>query len=239
MQLPAAYFTARAPQLKQPTEAEIRAILAKIGKNSPEDETNCGGCGYPTCRDKAIATYHGLAELEMCIPYMKAKFESLSHLVVDSSLDAIIVVTKDLMIHQINPTAERLFNPSGQPTKGEHLATLIDPSDFMYVAETGKALHKPVNYPDLGLYTSQIIYPLPNYDLVIGVISDISESERKKQALDRKHQATAQRAKQVIHNQMKLAQEIASLLGEATAETKATLLELILSLEEEVDDSCD
>lgn len=235
--LPAAQFAPRAPRRPQPSEADIRSILAKIGKNTPDDESNCGGCGYSSCRDKAIATYRGLAELEMCVPYMRAKFESLSHVVVDSSLNAIIIVTSDLLIHQINPAANRLFNPFARPVKGQHLAVLFDPSDFQRVIETGEMLRKAVRYPELDLCTSQLIYPLPAYDLVVGVITDTSEEERKKRAMEKKHAATAERATQVIRNQMKLAQEIASLLGEATAESKAILWELIGSLAEEVDEA--
>lgn len=230
--LPQAQYQARCPELALPTESEIRAILVQIGKHTIEDESNCGGCGYPSCRDKAIATYQGLAELEMCVPYMRARFESLSHIVVDSSLNAVIVATKDLLIHQLNPMADRLFNPEGLPTRGHHLATFIDPSNFAEVAETGQALHRRVDYPELELFTSQIIYPLPNYGLVIGIISDITETENRKKQLEKQHQATALRAREVIRNQMKLAQEIAGLLGEATAETKATLLELINTVEE-------
>lgn len=230
-----AEFRERIPRLRKPTEDEIRSILAHIGKHSPEDETNCGGCGYPTCRDKAIATYQGLAEVDMCVPYMRAKFESLSHLVVDSSLNAIIVVNKDLTIHQFNPTAQRLFNSDDRPTRGSHLALFIDPSDFAAVAETGMTVHKRVDYPEFGICTSQTIYPVPDYHLIVGIITDITEMEKKRKELEKKHSVTVQRASQVIKNQMKLAQEIAGLLGEATAETKATLLELISTLENEAE----
>lgn len=53
-----------------PSESEIRDILAKTNKLASTDELNCGACGYPTCRDKAIAVYQGLAEPEMCLPYL-------------------------------------------------------------------------------------------------------------------------------------------------------------------------
>ncbi|GAG01486.1 unnamed protein product, partial [marine sediment metagenome] len=59
----------------QPTEDEIRAILAQTDKVKPEDELNCGACGYPTCREKAVAVYNGLAESEMCLPYLIDKLE--------------------------------------------------------------------------------------------------------------------------------------------------------------------
>lgn len=59
----------------QPTETEIRDILARTNKHGPSDELNCGACGYATCRDKAIAVYQGLAEQEMCLPYLIDQLE--------------------------------------------------------------------------------------------------------------------------------------------------------------------
>lgn len=56
--------------LSQPDESSIRRILAGIDKHSEEDELNCGACGYSTCREKAIAVHQGIAEMEMCIPYL-------------------------------------------------------------------------------------------------------------------------------------------------------------------------
>ncbi len=53
-----------------PTETEIRDILARTNKIGPESALNCGACGYPSCRDKAIAVYQGLAEPEMCLPFL-------------------------------------------------------------------------------------------------------------------------------------------------------------------------
>ena len=215
-----------------PTDTEIRHILTQIGKHTEDDETNCGGCGYPSCRAKAIATYQGMAELEMCIPYMKAKFESLSHLVVDSSLNGVIIVNKDLTIHQLNPTAQRMFNAKNRLNRGAALSDFIDPTDFAQVLESGEMLRKRVSYPEYGLITKQTIYTLPEYGLVVGVITDITHEEEQKQAMEAKHTTTIARATQVINHQMKLAQEIAGLLGEATSETKATLLELITILDD-------
>ncbi|MFB3880598.1 MAG: [Fe-Fe] hydrogenase large subunit C-terminal domain-containing protein [Armatimonadota bacterium] len=60
---------------KEPSEEEIRAVLAQTGKLRPEDELNCGACGYPSCRDKAIAVYNGFAEVEMCLPHLIDRLE--------------------------------------------------------------------------------------------------------------------------------------------------------------------
>ena len=61
-----------------PNEQEIKEILLKINKFTPEDQLNCGSCGYETCRDKAIAVYQGLAELEMCLPYLIDKLQKMN-----------------------------------------------------------------------------------------------------------------------------------------------------------------
>lgn len=57
-------------QLPYPSEQEIKNILKYTYKVNPEDELNCSACGYNTCRDKAIAVYQGLAEIDMCLPYL-------------------------------------------------------------------------------------------------------------------------------------------------------------------------
>ena len=63
-------FAARPVQAPMPTEDEIREILRSINKPRREDELNCGACGYGSCREKAIAVYQGLAEAQMCLPYL-------------------------------------------------------------------------------------------------------------------------------------------------------------------------
>ena len=61
-----------------PDEATIRSILASIGKDTPDKEQNCGFCGYPSCRDKAIGVYQKKAKLYMCLFYMSEMTQSLS-----------------------------------------------------------------------------------------------------------------------------------------------------------------
>jgi signal transduction histidine kinase/ferredoxin len=61
--------------LPEPGEVEIAEILRQTNKFSKEDELNCGACGYATCRDKAVAVYQGLAEAQMCLPYLIDQLE--------------------------------------------------------------------------------------------------------------------------------------------------------------------
>ena len=216
-----------------PAEAEIREVLRLTGKNKPEDETNCGGCGYSSCREKAIAVLQGMAEPEMCIPYMKEKAESFANAIVDTTLNAIIVVNKDLIIQDMNPAADLLFNRKQLPTKGRPLSAFIDPSDFAKVWATGDILvDQTRSYEQYGLVTRQIIYPLPKYGVTIGIITNITAEEGRKAKHDNMRREALERASRVIRDQMRVVQNVAGLLGESTAETKATLLELMEIMDE-------
>ncbi|KUO74065.1 MAG: Fis family transcriptional regulator [Desulfosporosinus sp. BRH_c37] len=64
------HFTNRYNPLPEPTSTEIKEILQYTNKIKPEDELNCGSCGYNTCQEKAVAVYQGLAEIDMCLPYL-------------------------------------------------------------------------------------------------------------------------------------------------------------------------
>ena len=70
-------FTKENIALPEPTEEQIKEILAQVNKTKPEHELNCGVCGYHTCRDKAIAVFQGLAEIEMCLPYLIERSEKV------------------------------------------------------------------------------------------------------------------------------------------------------------------
>lgn len=108
-----------------PTEAQIAAIFKKMGKESVEDELNCGMCGYPSCRDKAIAVHMGRAEITMCMPYMKKRAESFSDKIINITPNAILAVDLYLHVQQINAAACEMFSVTprdvlGQPGQPPH-----------------------------------------------------------------------------------------------------------------------
>ncbi|HHV58467.1 MAG TPA: 4Fe-4S binding protein [Firmicutes bacterium] len=221
-------YVDRRQRLPEPSPAEIAAILARTGKTRPADEANCGGCGYSSCREKAYAVYQGWAEEEMCIPFMKAKISSLAGAIVDSTPSAVIVVDPELTIQEFNPRARSLFAPGNEAAQGQPLSAFLDPGDFARAwAEQKAIVDKRVAYPERHLVTLQTILPIKDYGLIVGIINDISETERRRQEVEAMKREALSRAEHVITRQMQVAQEIAGVLGETTAETKATLLELI------------
>lgn len=88
-------FNDRMIPLSQPDESGIKRILARIDKLSEEDELNCGACGYNTCREKAIAVYQGIAEVEMCIPYLLSQ-KSECYLKLSEAFDTVNSLNEEL-----------------------------------------------------------------------------------------------------------------------------------------------
>lgn len=220
-------FFDRSRHEKLPDEDTIRSILAKIGKESPEQELNCGACGYNSCREKAIAVYLNKAELTMCVPYMKERAESLSNYVLSETPNITIMVDDEMNIIEFNKAAEECFKISRREALEKGLFELIDSSDFQFVLETKQPItNKKVHYKEYGITTEQSIIYIDKQNIVMGIFKDITKEEREQENLYDLRVETMEMAQKVIDKQMVAAQQIASLLGETTAETKVTLTKL-------------
>lgn len=231
-------FLDHSPNDPMPTEAQILEILRKTGKNKPEDELNCGACGYPTCREKAIAVFQKKAELNMCIPFMHEKAESLSNLVMDTSPNIVLIVDKDMRIMEYSAVGEKYFGKTRAEALDMYLYEFIDPVDFQWVYDTHQNIHgKKVTYTEYSLSTLQNIVYVDKEDVVLATFIDITKEEEQAQQEYERKLETIDLAQKVIHKQMMVAQEIAGLLGETTADTKTTLTQLCRSLLEEGSES--
>lgn len=220
-------FKNRAPEELMPSEDELRKILKKTGKVKKDQELNCGACGYPTCRDKAIAVYQGKAELTMCIPYMHEKAQSMANIVLDTTPNIIIVVDADMKIVEFSGAATRYFRVTRTEALNKYLYEFIDHTDFEEVMSTHNNIYgKKVDYPDRKLATLQNIVYIEEQNNVLGIFQDITRVEEKKQQAYKVKVETIEMAQRVIDKQMLVAQQIAGLLGETTAETKVTLTKL-------------
>lgn len=230
-------FLNQAPKDPAPTEAQIQEILSMTGKVKPDDELNCGACGYPTCREKAIAVFQKKAELNMCIPFMYEKSESLANLVMETSPNVVLIVDENMKIMEYSAVGEKYFGKTRAEALQMYLYEFIDPVDFQWVLDTHQNIHgKKVNYSEYGVSTLQNIVYIEKENAVLATFIDITrEEEQAKQDYEKKLD-TIDLAQKVIHKQMMVAQEIAGLLGETTAETKTTLTTLCRTL---LDDGSD
>lgn len=206
-----------------PTENEIRTVLARTGKNDACDELNCGACGYSTCREKAWAVINGYAEVEMCVPYMREKAESMGNVIIENSPNGLIVCGKDLHITEINRKAQAVIGISSP----DYIFDCFDPSAAFKAAESGKPVHvEKLKIDKTDRYVDINIVPLAKEDALLIVLTDITEKVNYDDALGKVKRDTLAVTDSVIEKQMRVAQEIASLLGETTAETKVALLKL-------------
>lgn len=211
-----------------PSEAEIREILAKTGKFQPEDELNCGSCGYNTCREKAIAVYRGKADISMCLPFLMDKTERFSNNILKHTPNGIFVVNEDLEVQQINPAAMRMLHINREvDVLGEQLVRVMDPRPFLDALESGRLIKEQRDYyAEFHKYLELTIVHDRVTHILIAILRDVtdeSEERLKKEEIGRQ---TIEIADRVVEKQMRIVQEIASLLGETTAETKIALTKL-------------
>ncbi|WP_291634097.1 [Fe-Fe] hydrogenase large subunit C-terminal domain-containing protein [Clostridium sp.] len=209
------------------TEEEIIAIMKKMDKYELKDELNCGVCGYNSCREKAQAVFEGMAETNMCLHYMRNKAESLANEIFENTASILILLDGEMNVREINPAAKTIFKIQPQNIIGRPISILIDDENFKKVRETGENITgKKVAYPAYGVVFIENIVYIPKQDMVLVSMINIMAEEKNKKELMKVKENTLNAAQEVIEKQMRVAQEIASLLGETTAETKIILTKL-------------
>lgn len=218
---------------KTPTEEEIREVLAKIGKTKPEDELNCGACGYSSCREKAWAVINGYADVEMCLPYMRERAENISYEVVKHNPDGIIIIDNEFKIIDINNKACSLIGVGSARAKESYIFDCIDENEHfvMAISEKKSMYGKQMKIAKTGKYIELSINYMQDHDMIFAIMKDITEKVSYDEQLNKVKLETMAITDEVIKKQMRVAQEIASLLGETTAETKVALVNLKKTLQ--------
>lgn len=211
-----------------PGSSAIEEILRKMGKTSKEHELNCGSCGYNTCREKAVAILQGKASLTMCLPYLLEKAESFSDTIIKNTPNGIIVLNEDLEVQQINKSAKQIMNiKSSDDVLGNPVVRILDPAKFMDVLATGRNVHDKLVYlADYGKYIEESIIYDKSYHIIMSIMRDVTDQETAKAKRSENAKQTIEITDKVVAKQMRVVQEIASLLGETTAETKVALTKL-------------
>ncbi|ABR50149.1 putative PAS/PAC sensor protein [Alkaliphilus metalliredigens QYMF] len=212
---------------KKHSQEEIEKVLKSMWKYKKEDELNCDACGYRTCREKAQSVLQGRSQSNRCLPFMRAKAESLKNVIFDHSPNAIFMVGYDLRVKEFNPSSERVFQIKTNQIKGERVQKIIPEDIFEKVLETKvNTVGKKIEYPQYGVILIANIIYLKEENILMAIMTDVTAAEKNKAELARVKENTLNVAQDVINKQMRVAQEIASLLGETTAETKVTLTKL-------------
>lgn len=212
----------------EPSEEQLSSILRRMGKNAPEDELNCGICGYPTCREKAKAVFLGRADITMCLPYMKEKAESYSDKIVNVSPNAIVSVGRDLRVKQINQAACDIFGiRTREDIVGYPVSRILDEFDFVrMLSGDGKQTQTYTYLSDYNVYLEQVFLCDEDKEIVTCIMKNVTQSRQKRNQIRQVKLRTATMADEIVEKQMRIAHEIASLLGETVAETKVAVNDL-------------
>ena len=222
-------------RLSEPSETEIMNVLRQMGKFKPSQELNCGSCGYNTCREKAKAVCQGKAEISMCLPFLKDKAESFSDAIVKNTPNGLIVLNENLEVQQINEAARQIMNiRQTSDILGDQVVRILDPSLFIEVRNTGRDIRNRIVYlAEYKKYVEQSVIFDRDTHLLIGIIRDITEEQLQRERRESMKSQTIEVADRVVEKQMRIVQEIASLLGETAAETKIALSKLKESISDE------
>ncbi|MBQ9010353.1 MAG: PAS domain-containing protein [Clostridia bacterium] len=218
-----------------PSETEIQNILREMGKFKPSQELNCGSCGYNTCREKAVAIYQGKAEISMCLPYLMGKAEAVTDTISRNSPNGILMLNDRMEVQQINPAALRLLHlRSASDVLGDQVIRILDPAPFLKVKNTGRGIFNERTYlAEYDCYVEQTIVLAEEGRMLLCIMRDVSREEESRIEREEISRQTVEVADKVVDKQMRIVQEIASLLGETAAETKIALTKLKESIRNE------
>lgn len=217
------------------SEKEIETVLNNMGKYDRSKRLDCGACGYNTCREKAIAVLEGKSDPKHCLPFALENAQSLSNSIIKHSPNGIIVLDSKARIKEINDSALRLLGMQSYSVKGFHIQALIHSDALMNALEN--------NVQDVTYYVEEVhdgekvcdiaLVPMIEERSHVLILMDLTNRRRQEEKMRQLRKETIESTQKVIDKQMRVVQEIASLLGETTAETKVVLTKLNKAIDKE------
>lgn len=205
-------------------EADIKKVLTKIGKYTQEDELNCGGCGYDTCRNFAKALLEGKAEPEMCVSHMKQQAQRKANALIRCIPSPIVIADAKLNIVEYNDEFRDTFWNEEERAdiydfnnlRGANLRDFINFTNlFSASLELEQDIRREHVRQDDRLF-DVVAFNIDKKQSVGGIIEDVTNVEMHKEQI-------AAKAKEVIHKNLATVQQIACTLGEHMAETEVLL----------------
>jgi transcriptional regulator with PAS, ATPase and Fis domain len=214
------------------SEQQMQEALRTVGKYSAEDELNCGGCGYDSCRDFAHALIAHNAERMMCATYTRKLAQKKANALLKKMPSAVVIVDENLKIIECNLNFVHLFAADVEQSKdleGSALDAVI-PFSYLFrrVLDSDEDIvGHDIRYQRSILNTS--IFTIEPHSVMCGIFQDITKPIFQKEQI-------IGRAREVIQKNLKTVQQIAFLLGENAADSEIILNSIVRSFSpEEVD----
>ena len=149
--------------------------------------------------------------------------------------NGLIVLNEQCEVQQVNDAAKKMLHiRNDSDILGDQIVRILDPVPFLKVLETRVNLkNEKVYLAEYNKYVEQSIIYDSNYHLLICLMRDVTEEVVAKNKKETISKQTVEIADKVVDKQMRIVQEIASLLGETAAETKIALTKLKESIKDE------
>ncbi len=217
-------YTPRPIKKQKYTVEQIEDALKRISKHTLEDELNCSGCGYSTCRDFVNALIAGDAESSMCVSYMRKIAVRKAAAMVRCMPASVVMVDKNLNILESNDSFMRMFcgdmyevfASREEGLMGAAIDRIVPIGEILKAAlKSNDDIHKEHYSINDRLYDISA-FAIELGELAGAVIIDVTKSEMDREKI-------ARRAKEVISKNIATVQEIACLLGEHMVETEILL----------------
>ena len=226
-------------QEAEASEEDIKKVLAQMGKFTPEDELNCGACGYNTCREKAKAVLAGKAEISMCVPFMRERQESYSNKIINVMPGILVTVDYHLKVIHMNQAARDLFDPLHKKELiGAPVSDLMDDYSLVNLISFDKNRSDDQIYlEDRKIYLERTLANDRKNQLILCVMKDITREMEEKLRIRKARNNAAAMADKLAAEQLKLVHQIASLLGETAADTKVAVEQLKRTILREDEDN--
>lgn len=206
-------------------ERDIDRVFEQTDKSNPELQLNCGACGYDSCRDKAVAVLRGMAEPQMCMPFMRRQAVKRADKIIEASPSAFVLLDNELKLLHFNPAFARMFH-CGKEMLGRRLSSILDDSGFEELVAGSAARCEAVKEKN-GFHYQELLYSLPEDGQYVGVYTDLSQNKYDEKQLDLFKQQAVKQAQELLDHQIRFAQEMANFLGRSTAQNEEMVRQLI------------
>jgi PAS domain-containing protein len=163
--------------------------------------------------------------------------KTLWELLWDYDPNGLVAVGPDMNVRVVNEAFCRMFRVGKADILGKPVTTVLsayDAQELRAAMESDGAVPSSESaYPELDLFVRKVIFTIRSQDLAACILVDLTNEWRQRNELAVLRKETIDQVNRVIGNQMKVAQEIARLLGETTAQSKISLLRLVDTVRQE------
>jgi iron only hydrogenase large subunit-like protein len=212
-------------------ESKINQVLEATGKSNPEMQLNCGACGYESCRDNAIAVARGMAECEMCIPYMRRLAHQRTDRIIETSPNGVVILDSELHIINMNPAFQKMFM-CNNGIIGRRISYLVDADGYEKLACGSMEEFESIKCKYGTKYHEQI-YALRDENQYVGMYINMTKIKFESGHIDLLKNQTIEHARELLNHQIRFSQEMAHYLGKSTAQSEELVKRLMDLYEEE------